>query len=115
LPRRKSRPSEAFLESTRYKMQQHGKTLRPKVLAVRSKIPRVFGDNTYVYAAIAANGAVLRETDINASLAHAAVNSLYQPDREALGHTLNPKHERSPAARRAPQLEITNEVCDNAA
>ncbi|MGA8475497.1 MAG: hypothetical protein WB681_10525 [Candidatus Cybelea sp.] len=66
-------------------MQQHGKTLRPKVLAVRSKIPRVFGHNTYVYAAIAANGAVLRETDINASLGHTAVNSLYQPDREALG------------------------------
>jgi hypothetical protein len=66
-------------------MHQRAKQLRPRVLSVRAKIPWIFGDNTYVYAAIAASGGVLRESDIHSSLGHAAVNSLHKPDREALG------------------------------
>lgn len=85
MARKKSISVTAPLGTTRYKLQQRAKKLRPAVLKVRAKIPWVFGDNTYVYVAIAANGGVLRETDITASLGEAATRSLRQPDRDALG------------------------------
>jgi hypothetical protein len=55
------------------------------MLKVRQNIPWIFGDNTYVYTAIATNGGVLRETDITASLGEGATRTLRQPNRAAAG------------------------------
>ncbi|MHB8139957.1 MAG: hypothetical protein ACYDHD_01660 [Vulcanimicrobiaceae bacterium] len=68
-------PSKAFQESTGYRMQQRVRTLRASVLKTRDQIPWVFGPSTYVYTVIAANGGVIRETDLQATLGENAVRS----------------------------------------
>jgi hypothetical protein len=74
-------------ETSRRKLQRIAKRLRPQIVRWRRNIPNIFGENTYVYVAIAANGGVLRETDIQAALGQAAARSLGQPARMALGIT----------------------------
>ena len=66
-------------------MQQLAKQLRPKVIAIRNKIPWVLGPVTYVYAAIAANGDTLREADIDAVLGANVSRSVRQPDCADVG------------------------------
>ncbi|HKU81099.1 MAG TPA: hypothetical protein VJP76_02930 [Candidatus Tumulicola sp.] len=72
-------------KTTRYALQQRAKALRPKVDAIRARIPWVFGDNAYIITAIAAAGGALRETDITACLGEAATRSTRQPSDDALG------------------------------
>lgn len=64
--------SKASKKSTRNAYYERARQLRSQVLSVRAKIPWVFGVNTYIYAAIAANGGALRQTDIFTSLGQSA-------------------------------------------
>lgn len=53
-------------------MQQRAKKARSKVQKVREETPWVFGYNTYIYAAIAINGGVARQTDVYTSISESA-------------------------------------------
>lgn len=64
--------NNAFNKSTRFTQNERAKKARAGVLKLREPIPRVLGPNTYIYAAIAANGGVLRQTDIMLSLGASA-------------------------------------------
>lgn len=64
-------------------MQQRAKRNRPAMLKARAKIPPIFGTTTYVLATIAANGGVLRQTDISVSLGETAARAADVDDHYA--------------------------------
>lgn len=72
MARRKDHPNNAYNKSTRFAQYERAKKARASVLKLRGQIPWVLGPNTYIYATIAANGGVLRQTDILVSFGGSA-------------------------------------------
>ncbi len=95
---RKDYPNNAFEISTRYAIQQRANKLRPAMLKIRDEIPPIFGISTYIFSAIAANGGVLRQTDINISLGASAAKAAVS-DKAGMLRTFRMQTQQGPGPR----------------